>query len=198
MMVTTTMAALVGIRPTDRILHAAPMFHSAELNLYCNPGTYMGATHVIIKDFVPNLVLDLIQKEKITQFFGAPVMYSFMMSVPDFDNYDLSSVRYFGYGAAPMAAEAVRNMIDKFKTDQFFCLCGLTEGGPGGVALGPEDQVRKAGAGGKYIVNMETRLVDIDDNTITEPGGGGRTGHQGRDHHEGILQEPRGHGGDHP
>ena len=170
MVVTTTVATLISLRPADRILHAAPMFHSAELNLYCNPGTYVGATHVIVKDFIPNLVLELIQKEKITQFFGAPVMYSFMMSVPDFDQYDLSSVRYFGYGAAPMAAEAVRKMIEKFKTDQFFCLCGLTEGGPGGVALYPEDQIRKAGAGGKYIVNMETRLVDTEDNTITEPG----------------------------
>ena len=170
MVLTTTVATLVALRPMDRILHAAPMFHSAELNLYCNPGTYVGATHVIVKDFIPNLVLELIEKEKITQFFGAPVMYSFMMSVPDFDKYDLSSVRYYGYGAAPMAAEAVRRMIEKFKTDQFFCLCGLTEGGPGGVALYPEDQIRKAGAGGKYIVNMETRLVDPEDNTITEPG----------------------------
>jgi len=97
-------------------------------------------------------------------------MYTFLMSVPDFDKYDLSSVRYYGYGAAPMAAEAVKQMIEKFKTDRFFCLCGYTEAGPGGVALQPEDQIRKAGAGGKYIVNMESRLVDIDGNTITEPG----------------------------
>jgi len=170
MVLTTSVGALTNLRPTDRILHAAPMFHSAELNLYVNPGTYVGATHVIVKDFVPDRILGLIEKEKITQFFGAPVMYTFMMSVPDFDRYDLSSVRYYGYGAAPMAAEAVRRMIDKFKTDRFFCLCGLTEGGPGGVALYPEDQIRKAGAGGKYIVNMETRLVDPDGNTVTEPG----------------------------
>ena len=69
-----------------------------------------------------------------------------------------------------MAAESVKQMINKFKTTNFFCLCGLTEGGPGGVALYPKDQIRKAGASGKYIVNMETKLVDPDDNTITEPG----------------------------
>jgi len=170
MVVTATVLSLVGLRPQDRILHAAPMFHSAELNLYMNPTTYVGGTHVVLREFHPLKVLELIQKEKITQFFGAPVMYSFMMGMPNFDTFDLSSVRYFGYGAAPMAAESVRQMISKFKTDQFFCLCGLTEGGPGGVALYPEDQVRKAGAGGKYIVNMETRLADINGNTITEPG----------------------------
>lgn len=170
MTVVTTMATLAGTNSNDRILHAAPLFHSAELNLYLHPGTYVGATHVVVKDFVPNKILGLIEKEKISLFFGAPVMYHFMMSVSDFDRYDLSSVRYYGYGAAPMAAESVRRMIAKFKTDRFFCLCGFTEAGPGGVALYPEDQIRKAGAGGKYIVNMESRLVDLDGNTIVTPG----------------------------
>lgn len=170
MILTTTVCSLYALNPDDRILHVAPLFHSAELNLYLNPGTYMGCTHVVMKDFVPQRVLEMIQQERITQFFGAPVMYMMLMKVPTFDEYDLSSVRFYGYGAAPMAAESVRQMIGKFKTNSFFCLCGLTEGGPGGIALYPKDQVRKAGAGGKYIVNMETRLVDEDDNTITEPG----------------------------
>jgi acyl-CoA synthetase (AMP-forming)/AMP-acid ligase II len=170
MVLTTTMCSLINLNPEDRLMHAAPLFHSAELNLYMNPGTYMGCTQVVVKDFVPQLILAILQKEKITQFFGAPVMYTFLMAQPDFDQYDLSSIRYYGYGAAPMAAESVRQMIEKFKTDRFFCLCGLTEAGPGGIALRPQDQIRKAGAGGKYIVNMESGLVDIQDNFITEPG----------------------------
>ena len=93
-----------------------------------------------------------------------------MMMVPEFDKYDISSVRYYGYGAAPMSAESVKRMIDKFKSTQFFCLCGFTEAGPGGVALMPEDQLRKAGAAGKYVVNMESRLVDVNGKTVTEPG----------------------------
>jgi len=167
---TTTVCSLYALNPNDRILHVAPLFHSAELNLYLNPGTYMGTTHVIMRDFIPPKVLETIQTEKITQFFGAPIMYMMLMKMPNFDEYDLSSVRFYGYGAAPMAAESVKQMIAKFKTTNFFCLCGLTEGGPGGIALYPKDQVRKAGAGGKYIVNMETRLVDEQHNTITKPG----------------------------
>jgi acyl-CoA synthetase (AMP-forming)/AMP-acid ligase II len=166
---TTTVCSLYALNPDDRILHVAPLFHSAELNLYLNPATYMGATHVIMKDFIPNLVLETIAKEKVTQFFGAPVMYLALMRMPNFDDYDLSSVRFYGYGAAPMAAESVRQAIAKFKTTNFFCLCGLTEGGPGGIALYPKDQLRKAGAGGKYIVNMETRLADENGNTVTQP-----------------------------
>ncbi len=170
MTVAATMMSLVGLRPDDRLLHAAPLFHSAELNLYMNPGTYLGCTQVVVRDFVPAKVLDAVEHEKVTQFFGAPVMYTMMMADPGFDQRDLSSVRFWGYGAAPMPAHAVRAMIDRFKTDRFFCLCGFTEAGPGGIALGPEDQVKKAGAGGKPIVNMESRLVDELGAPITRPG----------------------------
>ncbi len=171
MVLTTSMTSLIGINPEDRIIHAAPLFHSAQLNLYLNPGTYVGATHIVNKEFwPPENVLKLMEQEKATLFFGAPIMYTMLMGAKDFENYDLSSVRYYGYGAAPMSREGVRQMIDKFKTTSFFCLCGFTEAGPGGVALLPKDQIRKAGAGGKYVVNMECRLVDDNENTVTEPG----------------------------
>jgi acyl-CoA synthetase (AMP-forming)/AMP-acid ligase II len=190
MTLVASMSTLIGIRPTDRLLHAAPLFHSAELNLYLNPGTYLGCTQTVVKEFVPTKILSLIEKEKITRFFGAPVMYSFMMKSPDFDNYDLSSVRYYEYGAAPMAAESVKQMIIKFKTDRFFCLCGFTEAGPGGIALQPEDQIRKAGAGGKYIVNMESRLVDLEGNTVTEAGVVGELAIKGETIMKGYYKNP--------
>jgi acyl-CoA synthetase (AMP-forming)/AMP-acid ligase II len=155
-----------------------------------NPGTYLGCTQTVVKEFVPPKILSLIEKERITQFFGAPVMFSFLMSSPDFDKYDLSSVRFYGYGAAPMAAESVKQMIAKFKTDRFFCLCGFTEAGPGGIALQPEDQIRKAGAGGKYIVNMESRLVDLQGNTVTEPGVVGELAIKGETIMKGYYKNP--------
>ena len=43
MVLTTSVASLVGMGSKDRILHAAPLFHAAELNLYLHPGTYMEA-----------------------------------------------------------------------------------------------------------------------------------------------------------
>jgi acyl-CoA synthetase (AMP-forming)/AMP-acid ligase II len=171
MVLTASICSLIGTNFTDRILHAAPLFHSAELNLYLNPGTYVGATHIVNKEFwPPDKVLDLLQNEKITLFFGAPIMYTMLMGVPDFEKYDLSRIRFYGYGAAPMAAEAVKQMMDKFKSTNFFCLCGFTEAGPGGVALLPVDQIRKAGAGGKYVVNMEYRLVDENEKPVIKPG----------------------------
>jgi len=154
------MVVHMAINPRDRLLHVAPLFHSAQLNLFLVTGMFVGATHVVMRVFEPRAVLETIQNEKITLFFGVPTMYNFMLQVPDIDKYDLSSLTRCGYGAAPMPVNLVRRALDRFPTDRFYNLCGLTEGGPGGVLLEPEDQLRKPGAGGRAIVNTEARVVD--------------------------------------
>ncbi|WP_347488817.1 long-chain fatty acid--CoA ligase [Desulfoscipio sp. XC116] len=154
------MVVHMGVNPRDRLLHVAPLFHSAQLNLFLVSGMYVGATHVVMRAFEPRAVLDTIQRERVTLFFGVPTMYNFMLQVPNFSDYDIGSVTRFGYGAAPMPMELVRQALAKFPTDRIYNLCGLTEGGPGGVLLEPEDQLRKPGAGGKAIINSEARVVD--------------------------------------
>ncbi|MFZ5649870.1 MAG: long-chain-fatty-acid--CoA ligase [Bacillota bacterium] len=159
----------MGINQKTRMLHVAPLFHSAELNLFLVSGTYVGATHVVHRVFNPVDVLKTLQDEKISFFFGVPTMYNFMLQVPNLESYDLSSVKRWGYGAAPMAPELVRQSMERLRSDQFYNLCGLTEAGPGGILLEPEDQLRKPGAGGKAIVNTEARVVDNDGSDV-KPG----------------------------
>ncbi|GBF33054.1 long-chain-fatty-acid--CoA ligase [Desulfocucumis palustris] len=164
--VALNMVVHLGINPKDRLLHVAPLFHSAQLNLFLVSGMYVGASHVAVKIFAPERVLKTISDERITLFFGVPTMYNFMLQVPDPDKYDLSSVRRLGYGAAPMAPELVKRCMEFFGNKNFYNLCGLTEGGPGGILLEPEDQLRKPGAGGKAINNLEARVVDAGNNDV--------------------------------
>jgi acyl-CoA synthetase (AMP-forming)/AMP-acid ligase II len=155
-----TVTINMGIRPHERILHVAPLFHSAQLNLFLISGVALGATHIIHRDFHPVKTLQAIQEHKITHFFGVPAMFNFLLQVPNVAEYDLSSIRRCGYGAAPMAPELVKKSIQLFKTDQFYNLCGLTEGGPGGILLDPEGHERHLGKGGKPIFLTETRVVN--------------------------------------
>ncbi|HEY2422200.1 MAG TPA: AMP-binding protein, partial [Neobacillus sp.] len=133
------------LRQHERILHLAPLFHSAELNLFLIPGVALAATHIIHRDFHPVKTLQAIQEHKITNLFAVPAMYNFLLQVPNAAEYDLSSLRRCGYGAAPMAPELVKKSIQLFKTDQFYNLCGLTEGGPGGILLDPEGHKQHLG-----------------------------------------------------
>lgn len=150
----------MGLQQHERILHLAPLFHSAQLNLFLISGVALGATHIIHRDFHPVKTLQAIQEHKITHLFAVPAMYTFLLQVPNAAKYDLTSIKRVGYGAAPMAPELVKKSMDLFKTDQFYNLCGLTEGGPGGILLDPEGHKQHLGKGGKAIFMTETRVVN--------------------------------------
>lgn len=151
---------LVGIRDGDRIIHVAPLYHSAELNLFLMAGTMLSCTHVVLPAFDPVAVLDTLERERITLFFGVPTMFQFLLRYPDLARRDLSALRVGMYGAAPMPPTTVQELVAALPHLTLYNLCGLTEAGPGGIALGPEDQLRKPGAGGKALPNTEARVVD--------------------------------------
>ncbi|WP_203363780.1 long-chain-fatty-acid--CoA ligase [Bacillus sp. REN10] len=155
-----TMIAAMGIRSNDRFLHLAPLFHSAQLNLFLVAGVILGATHVIHREFHPVQALETIEKEEISHFFGVPAMYNFILQVPNKEKYDLSSIQRCSYGAAPMPPEIVKQSMKLFQTDQFYNLCGLTEAGPGGIMLDPEGHKYHLGKGGKPIFLTEAKVVD--------------------------------------
>lgn len=164
-----TMIVNMGIREHERFLHLAPLFHSAQLNLFLVPGVMLAGTHVIHRDFHPVKTLQAIQEYKITHFFAIPTMYNFMLQVPNAADYDLSSIRRCGYGAAPMAPELVKKSMELLKTDQFYNLCGLTEAGPGGILLDPEGHKTHLGKGGKAIFLSEARVVNAEGEDV-KPG----------------------------
>lgn len=150
----------------DRLIHLAPLFHSAQLNLFLLTGIMLGTTAVIHRDFNPVEVLKAIEEHKITYFFGVPAMYNALLQVPNAKNYTLNSVQKCFYGAAPMAPKLVQDSITLFGTDQFYNLCGLTEAGPGGVILYPDEHKERLGAGGKAMFLSNTRVVDDQMNDV--------------------------------
>ena len=162
-----TMMISMGINEKENFLHIAPLFHSAQLNLFLVSGIVLGATHVIHREFHPVKTLEAIEEHRITHFFGVPAMYTFMLQVPNASEYDLSSIKRCGYGAAPMAPEVVKKSIELFKTDQFYNLCGLTEAGPGGILLDPEGHKNHLGKGGKAAFLTEARVVNEEGKDIT-------------------------------
>lgn len=159
--VATMMCIETGMNDDSRILHMMPLSHSAPLHLFFVAGTYVGATHVLAPTFTPDLLLQLVSKEKITHFFGAPVAYLLTAKHPDIEQYDLSSVKRWIYGGAPLSKMEVQFVQDKFQTDQLMCVYGLTEAGPNGTYLSPEEHQTKAGSIGKRAaLNCEVRIVN--------------------------------------
>lgn len=148
-------------KPESRLLSLMPYTHSAPLHLSLVGGTMVGCTHVMAPTFTPDLLLDLVEREKTTHFFGAPVAYLMTAQHPTSAQRDLSSMTHWIYGGGPLAAEHV-NMIRKaFRSDNFYCVYGLTEAGPTGTFLLPHEHATKAGSiGRRAAFHTEVRLVD--------------------------------------
>lgn len=159
------------IRHRDRVLHLMPLTHSGPLNLFMIGATYAGAMHVT-GTFTPQAILELTAREKITHFFGAPVAFLLAARLPDFAKYDLSSVKRWIYGGAPLSRQAVLMLMEKFGS-KLMCVYGITEAGPNGIGLYPEEHPRFAGSiGRRSTVTCEIILVDDQGREVAtgEPG----------------------------
>ncbi len=126
----------VGLREGDSLLHVAPLYHSAELDLFLMGGTYMAATHVVLREFHPTKVLNALAAHRITAFFGVPTMYQFMIREPLMQQLDLSAWRVGMFGAAPMPPSTVTALAEALPHLVLYNLAGLTEMGLGGVFFG--------------------------------------------------------------
>lgn len=164
--VTAVMVSFIGSLGYDTeetFIHIAPLFHCAQLVICMTSSFFLGATSVIHRDFNPAAVYRDMEKYKVTNFFAVPTIYKAMLDYEGKDRYEVSSVKRFTYGAAPMSASQVKACMDFFKTNNFYSLCGLTEAGPSGIYLTPEDHLTKAGASGKLGAWMtEAKLVASD------------------------------------
>ena len=164
------MCVEMEMKPESRILHMMPLSHSAPLHLFLVAGTYVGASHIVSPTFTPEALLNLADKEKVTHFFGAPVAYLFTAKMPNIDSYDLSSVRYWVYGGAPLSQAEVSFIQERFKTNSLCCVYGLTEAGPTGTLLMPEEHEHHAGSiGRRAALGTEFRIAD-DEGNDTKPG----------------------------
>ncbi|MEJ5347952.1 MAG: long-chain-fatty-acid--CoA ligase [Desulfosoma sp.] len=146
------MAAITGalalkMDEKDRLLMAMPIWHSSPLNNWFLGAFYVGATTILLREYHPLHFLQTVQNDRCTVYFGAPVSYLLpLQMVPNFDDFDLSSMRAWVYGGGPIAPETVRILQKRYKSDRFYQVYGMTEAGPTGTMLPPEAHAHKAGS----------------------------------------------------
>jgi acyl-CoA synthetase (AMP-forming)/AMP-acid ligase II len=145
------------INYSDTCLISVPMYHSVGHITSFYLGV-CGSKLVITREFEPRNTLRLIQDEKITEAFFVPTQYVMMLQVPEFDDYDLSSLRVLISAAAPLAETIKRRILEKFKTDlsEFFG-CSETSAF---LYLRPHDLIRKTSSIGQQSEDYQVRLVN--------------------------------------
>ncbi|KAJ7979477.1 4-coumarate:CoA ligase 4 [Quillaja saponaria] len=113
----------------DVILCVLPLFHIYSLNSILLCGLRVGATILIMQKFEINLLLELVEKYKVTIAPFVPPIVLGISKSPELERYDLSSIRMVISGAAPLGKElenAVRAKLPNAKLGQGY---GMTEAG---------------------------------------------------------------------
>ena len=145
----------------DTVVNVFPMFHTGGLLVYTVPMMIIGGTVVLTRRFEPEQVLDLLQDYKATFFAGVPTMYQMLTTAANWEQADLSNLRFCTSGGAPLPVALVEQFRDE-KGVRFKQGFGMTEFGPGIFALAPEDAIRKAGSIGRPNFFVDARVVDED------------------------------------
>ena len=144
----------------DHVLHALPLYHCAQLDVFLGPCVYVGATNVITAKPTPDNLLASMAANGITSFFAPPTVWISLLRSPQFDATDLSGLAKGYYGASIMPVEVLREIQRRLPNVRLWNLYGQTEIAPVATVLKPEDQLRKAGSAGRAALNVETRVVD--------------------------------------
>ena len=144
----------------DLLLHALPLYHCAQLDVFLGPAVYVGATNVITGRPVADNILALLARHRVNSFFAPPSIWISLLRSPQFDAADLSALAKGYYGAAIMPVEILRELARRLPAMRLWNFYGQTEIAPLATVLKPQDQLRKAGSAGRAVLNVETRVVD--------------------------------------
>ena len=143
----------------DTYLNIFPLFHTGGMFVYTVPNIVLGGTTILVRQFDAAQTLNLIEKENVTIFAAVPTMYQMITQASNWDQADLSSLRFCTSGGAPLPVQLVEKYTSE-KQIRFKQGFGMSEFGPGIFALAPEDAIHKAGSIGRPNYYVDARIVD--------------------------------------
>ncbi|RLU83672.1 p-hydroxycinnamoyl-CoA synthetase [Streptomyces griseocarneus] len=144
----------------ETALVAAPLFHTAGLNMLTLPVLLKGGTCVLTGSFDPDATLDLIERHAVTFVFGVPTMYEQIARRPRWPDADLSSLRLLTCGGSPVPTPLIAAYQQRGLTFQQGY--GMTEAAPGTLFLDAEHALSKAGSAGVPHFFSDVRVVRPD------------------------------------
>lgn len=141
--------------PSDRLLHALPIYHTHGLFVATNTILLAGAAMLFLPKFDVEAVLKHIPKA--TAMMGVPTFYSRLLARPDFTADTVQNMRLFISGSAPLSAEVHRNFTARTGL-AILERYGMTETNM--ITSNPYDGTRKPGAVGFPLPGISARIAD--------------------------------------
>ena len=143
----------------ERLVGTLPLFHSAGFTMH-HFIVWMGWEHIMIPRPDPNAIIGILQSHKPTFLPGVPTIFVGLLADPRFRSMDLSRLKGFFSGAAPLAADTIRD-LKELTGATISEVYGMTETSPA-VTITPWGGTIKPGTVGVPIADTDIRIVDLE------------------------------------
>ncbi|MDB4896930.1 MAG: long-chain fatty acid--CoA ligase [Firmicutes bacterium] len=154
-------------RPEEITLLGVPIFHITGLVAQFAQMIYVGGTIVLQpQPFRAAVALELIERERVSHFFGVPTIFIMLMSSPDFQTRDIASLRLVASGGAPLPPDVVETWTTRQPGIAFINFYGLTETTSPATYLPDAYKLKKPGSAGLPLPVTELRVVGDDDRDL--------------------------------
>lgn len=147
----------VGFSADDVTLNFLPLFHTAGINLYTLPFLFAGGEVKITPGFDVECTMELLITGALDAFFGVPAVYQELSLHPRFTEADLTKVRSWGCGGAPLP-----DILVEVFAPRGALVCngyGMTETGPTAFLMAQHEVTRKIGSVGRSQLLTASRIM---------------------------------------
>jgi fatty-acyl-CoA synthase len=154
--------------------------------------TSHGATMVIpAQGFDPKATLEAVARERCTSLYGVPTMFIAELNHPDFDAYDLSSLRTGIMAGSPCPVEVMKQVVARMGMEEVTICYGMTETSPVSMQTRADDSLeRRVSTVGRVHPHLEVKIVDPDSGLTVPRGQPGELCTRGYSVMLGYWEEP--------
>lgn len=146
----------------DRICIPVPLYHCFGMVLGNLAATTHGATIVFpAAAFEAKSTLEAVSEERCTSLYGVPTMFIAELAEPDFESYDLSTLRTGIMAGSPCPTEVMKQCIDRMNLDEVTIAYGMTETSPVSTQTHTDDPIdKRVGSVGRVHPHVEIKIID--------------------------------------
>jgi fatty-acyl-CoA synthase len=155
-----------GFTSADLGLACGPLYHVGALDLTTTSLIAAGATTIVHRAFDAAAVVDEVERSRVTAVWLAPAMVNAILSLPDIEQRDLSSIRVVINGGEKMPIPLIERIQRVFPSAWFADAYGMTETVSGDTFLDRASIITKLGSVGRPCLYLELQLWDEDGNTV--------------------------------
>ncbi len=183
---------MMNYTEADRVCVPVPFYHCFGMVMGNLAATSHGACVVIpAPSFDPAATLQAVEQERCTSLYGVPTMFIAELALPDFGDYDLSSLRTGCMAGSPCPVEVMKRVINEMNMAEVTIAYGMTETSPVSTQTRPDDSLdRRVSTVGRVHPHLEVKIVDPETGLVVPVGTPGELCTRGYSVMLGYWNEP--------